>query len=160
MLACRVCRIPLSAQEGCAVCNPVRHNLVAVGETEEERPSLAGTSNEAIQGLRDQIRHHKGILKTNPGSSKSEDALVKCTNALAKIVGETRKLQDDGTKVVEAMSFQERLEMFLGWYFELPPAYRLMMRERMAEHEAALSRPLGEVESGGTMPGTHDVRDN
>jgi hypothetical protein len=142
MLACRLCRVPLSAHEGCAVCNPVRHNLVAVGETDEERPSLAGTANEAIQALRDQVRHHKGILKTNPGNGKSEGGLVKCTNALAKIVGETRKLQDDGFKVVEAMSFQERLEMFIGWYMDLPPSYRLMLRERMTDHEVRVSAPI------------------
>jgi hypothetical protein len=153
MLACRLCRVPLSAEKGCAHCDPVRQNLVVLGETEEERPSLAGTSNEAIHGLRDQIKYHKGILKTNPGSTKSEDSLVKCTNALAKIVGETRKLQDDGFKVVEAMSFQERLEMFIGWYVDLPPAYRLSLRERMADHEVRISAPLNQE-------GATDVRDN
>lgn len=149
MLACRLCRIPLSADptlnKGCAVCDPVRRNLVAVGEDEEERPSIAGVGNEAMTAVRDQIRFLKAQLKDDKESAKAvkfESRLLAATNTLAKLTGEVRKLQDDGYKVVEAMSFQERLEMFLGWYMDLPPAYRLMMRERMAEHEVHVSAPV------------------
>jgi hypothetical protein len=147
MLACRLCRIPLSAQEGCAVCNPVRRNMVVVGETEDERPSLAGTGHEALRAVRAQIIHHAGILKTNPGNGKSESGLISCTNALAKLVGEVRKLQDDGYKAVEAMSWEERMKLFLGWYMDLTPAYRLSLREKMADHEVAVSKPVPEAEA-------------
>lgn len=145
MLACRACRIPMSASMGCAVCNVARANLVVVGESEDERPSLAGTGNEALSALRVQILHHAGILKTNPGNGKSESGLIACTNALAKLTGEVRKLQDDGKKAVDAMAFTERCELFIGWYMDLPPAYRLAMREKMADHEVAVSKPLDTV---------------
>jgi uncharacterized Zn finger protein (UPF0148 family) len=142
LLACRACRIPLSAQTGCAVCQTARHNLVVVGETEQERPSLAGVGNEALEGLRDQITHFKDILATNPGNGQVTGKLVACTNALSKLTGELRKLQDDGKKTVDAMSFAERTELFVGWYMDLPPPYRLQLRERMAEHEVAVSAPI------------------
>lgn len=144
MLACRLCRIALSAPEGCAVCNPVRRNMVVLGETEEDRPSLSGTGNEALRAVRAQIKHHADILKTNPGNGKSESGLLACTNALAKLVGEVRKLQDDGYKAVEAMSFEERMKLFVGWYMDLTPTYRLTLREKMADHEVAVSKPVAD----------------
>ena len=145
MFACRLCRIPLSAEKGCAVCDTTRRNLVVVGETEDERPSLAGVGNEALSALRFQIQHHAGILETNPGNGKSEGGLIACSNALSKLTGELRKLQDDGKKTVDAMSFQERAELFVTWYIDLPPAYRQLMREKMADHEVAVSKPVEEA---------------
>lgn len=156
MLACRLCRVPLSAEKGCAVCDTVRRNLVAVGEDEEERPSIAGVGNEAMSAVRDQIRHLKSKLKDDKDSAaavKFEARLLAATNTLAKLTGEVRKLQDDGYKVVEAMSFTERMEMFLGWYMELPSAYRLALRERMTDYEAHISAPVKAGEAT-------DVRDN
>lgn len=144
MLACRLCRVPLNAPletECCPVCKPIRPNLVVVGEDEEEAPSLAGVGNESLNAVRDQIRYHKGILKTNPGNGKVEQKLVSCINALAKLTGEVRKLQDDAHKTVAAMSFAERLEMFIDWIFTLPPAYRTALLERVDQAEKTLAMP-------------------
>jgi hypothetical protein len=135
----------MSASTGCAVCNVTRQNLVVVGETEEERPSLAGTGNEALSALRRQILHHAEILSTNPGNGKSESGLIACTNSLSKLVGEVRKLQDDGKKTIDAMAFTERAELFVEWYMDLPPAYRTMLRDRMADHEVTISAPVATV---------------
>lgn len=142
MLACRLCRVPLSAQDGCAVCNPMRRNLVAVGEQEEDRPSLSGVGNEAVTAMRSQVAHVRGKLKDNRDDVKAEARLVSLTNALAKLVGEVRKLQDDGYKAVEAMSFHERAEMFVDWFGSLPPAYRRTLQEKMADFEARIAQPV------------------
>lgn len=150
MFACRMCRVPLSAASGCAVCNSMRQNLVVVGETEDESPSLPSVGGEAMTIMRDQIRHHKGVLKTNPGNGEYQAKFLACVNSLAKLTGEVRKLQDDGYKAIEAMSFTERAKLFVEWYAGLPSAYRTGLTEQMAEHERALSAPVPAAAAGPT----------
>lgn len=141
-LACRACRVPLSAIAGCALCDPVRQNLVVVGEQEEDRPSLAGVSAEAVAAIRKQLATVRVHLKTNEDDLKAEGRLIGLTNSLTKLVGEARKLQDDGKKAIENMAFAERAELFIEWYAALPPAYRQSMRERMADHEVQVAAPI------------------
>jgi hypothetical protein len=142
MYACRLCRVALSAEMGCASCNPIRRNLVVVGETEDERPSLSGVSAEAVSTLRAQVKHLGGSLKTDPDDDAAHRRFIATSNALAKILGEARKLQDDGADAVANMSFHERAAMFVAWYADLPPAYRLSIREQQADFETKVAAPV------------------
>lgn len=146
MFACRLCRVPLSASEGCASCNPMRRNLVVVGETEDERPSLSGVSAETVAVLRAQVSHLRASLKDDPDDEAAHKRFIATSNALAKIIGEARKLQDDGAAAVEAMSFQERAAMFIEWVTTLPPAYRRNLREQLDDFEAKIAAPVGATE--------------
>lgn len=142
MLACRACRVPLSAIAGCALCDPVRQNLVVVGESEEERPSLPDLGADMVRLLRDQMKRLKDLLKEDPDDVRAVSRLLAAGNTAAKVIGEVRKLQDDGKKAIEAMSFVERAELFIEWYAALAPAYRQSMRERMADHEVQVAAPV------------------
>ncbi len=137
-----MCRVSLTATVGCAVCDPMRRNLVVVGEDEEDRPSLSGTAAEVIALLRGQVKQVRSDLERNPTSALGEKRTIALSNALAKIVETARKLQVDGKSAVEAMSFQERKELFVEWYTDLAPAYRLSVREAFAAYEVEVSRPV------------------
>ncbi len=142
MLACRACRIPISASHGCQICETVRRNLVVVGEDDEDRPSLSGTAAELVAVLRDQTRNVRERLKLNPLSMTDEKRALSLGNTLAKVLESSRKLMQDGKDAVENLSFQERAELFVGWVVSLPPAYRQNVRERLAEYEVEVSKPL------------------
>lgn len=141
-LACRMCRVPLSAAVGCAVCDPMRRNLVVVGQDEDERPSLSGTASEVVSLLRGQVKVVKGELERNSNSTLAEKRALALGNTLAKVLESARKLQADGKAAVEAMSFQERKELFVEWYTDLAPQYRNAVREAFAAYEVEVSKPL------------------
>jgi uncharacterized Zn finger protein (UPF0148 family) len=142
MLACRLCRVPLAAADGCAVCNPIRHNLVVVGESEDERPSLSGVSAEVVTTLRSQVTHLTKALKSDPDNDSAHKKLVATANSMAKVLGEARKLQEDGKDAVDNMNFAEKAKLFIEWIATLPPAYRQGIREQMADFEARVSAPV------------------
>lgn len=140
MLACRLCRVDLSAPTGCDVCEPVRRNLVVVGEAEEDRPSLSGVGAEIVRMLRDEMSEIRELQRKD--KAKAQPRLLAAANTVAKVIGEVRKLQDDGKKAIEAMSFAERAQLFIEWYAALPPAYRMNVQEQQAEHEARIRAPI------------------
>jgi hypothetical protein len=147
-LACRACRKPLLATEGCGVCNAWRKNLVVLGETEEERPSLASVSNEAVNALRAQLRDYKDRLKVKGLKDDERDALHErqrsVAGALSKLLDAARKIQGDGVTAISRMSFKERAELFVDWFMTLPGVYREALRKQMDQHEAQLALPAGE----------------
>ena len=142
MLACRACRIPISAAEGCAVCNDVRRNLVVVGETEDDRPSLSGTASEGVRLLRRQLGQLDKDLKTNPTSLNHEKRLIGISNAVAKLLETARKLVQDGVSAVDSMSFREQAELFVTWYSGLAPSYRADVMTKFAAFEKEIAQPL------------------
>jgi hypothetical protein len=141
-LACRMCRVPIAATVGCGVCDPMRGNLVVIGDDEEDRPSLSGTASEVVALLRKQVKQVKGELERLPGSTIAEKRALALANTLAKVLESARKLQADGKAAVAAMSFQERKELFVEWYTDLAPAYRNAVREAFAAYEVEVSRPV------------------
>lgn len=145
--ACRMCRIAIAAEEGCAVCNPLRAMLVVVGEDEAERPSLAGTAAETVSVLRGILKTTRETLKVNPSSSTAKKDALALANSMAKVLESARKLQADGVAAVANMSFQEKKELFVTWYAELAPAYRNSVREAFADFEAMLAKPVATEES-------------
>lgn len=142
MLACRACRINLSATEGCDLCNPIRKHLVVVGEDENERPSLSATGGEVVSALRHQLKHIRGELKINPTDTKMETRLIAVGNTLAKILESARKIQQDGISAVENMSFAERANLFITWISDLTPGYRTALREKWDQWELETSAPV------------------
>jgi hypothetical protein len=144
-LACRSCRKPLLAKEGCGVCNDWRRNLVVLGETEEERPSLATVSNEAVNALRAQLRDYKTRLGAKGIKDEDIDRLHdrqrSVAGALSKLLDAARKIQGDGLQAISRMSFKERAELFVEWYLTLPPVYREALNKELATAEARLALP-------------------
>ncbi len=145
-LACRLCKVPIAASHGCDVCETMRRNLTVVGEDEDDRPSLSGTAAEVVAVLRDQTVNVRGRLKLNPLSMVDEKRALALGNTLAKVLESSRKLMQDGKDAVENMSFQERAELFVTWYVALPPAYRQNVRDRFADYEVQVSKPLAASE--------------
>jgi hypothetical protein len=148
-LACRACRKPLLGKEGCGVCTAWRKNLVVLGETEDERPSLAVVSNEAINALRAQLRDYKtqlgakGLNAADRGSLHAQQRSV--AGALSKLLDAARKLQSDGVQAINLMSFRERAELFVDWFMTLPAVYREAVRKEMDGQESKLMLPAGET---------------
>jgi hypothetical protein len=144
-LACRGCRRPLLGREGCVICAPLRKNLIVLGETEEERPSLAAVSNEAVNALRAQLRDYKARLaaKDLPPTDKDRlhDRQRAVSGALSKLLDAARKIQSDGITAVERMSFKERAELFVSWFCTLPPVYRETLRRELDQNEAQMLLP-------------------
>lgn len=147
MLACRACRVPMAASEGCAVCNSMRANLVAVDEDEAERPSLSDVSHEVIANLR-RLNKRAGDLLKDPTKPKlfveGAKLAIAAGNTAAKVIESARKLQTDGMSSIRNMSFIERAQLFVDWYLSLPPTYRMKVREAQDKHEGQLSRALPE----------------
>lgn len=142
MLACRACRIPINAAKGCAICDPVRANLVVVGETEDEKPSLSGTSSEAVRMLRRQLVQIDKDIKSNPTSQLHEKRLIAMSNAIAKLLETARKLIADGVSAVENLSFREQAELFVEWFSTLSPPYRADVLAKFARFEQEISKPV------------------
>lgn len=128
----------------------MRRNLVVLGETEEERPSLATVSTEAVNALRAQLRAYKDQLSAKGLTPDAVDLIhIKqrsVAGALSKLLDAARKIQGDGLAAVERMSFAERAELFVMWFLSLPPVYRDQLRTQIAEAEAKLALPAGETQ--------------
>lgn len=144
MLACRLCRVPIAAATGCAVCDPVRQNLVVVGEDETDKPSLSGTASLSVELLNAQLREVQKDQKANPRSPSARNDLMKLSNTVAKVLETARKLVQDGVSAVETLSFREQCELFVSWYAGLAPAYRADVMTKFAEHEREISKPVAE----------------
>lgn len=144
MLACRACRVPIAAPTGCALCDTVRQNLVVAGESDEDRPSLSGTSTEMVGVLRSMLKKLTADLKANPSSATHQNNALKLSNALAKLLETSRKLVQDGISAVESMSFREQCELFVGWFASLAPAYRADVLAKFMAFEQEIARPVAE----------------
>ena len=122
---------------------------MVLGETEEERPSLASVSNEAINALRAQLRDYKAELGRKDVKPKDKDALHlkqrTVAGALSKLLDAARKIQSDGVAAIDQLSFKERAELFVHWYMTLPAVYREALRKEMEGQETRLALPAGET---------------
>jgi hypothetical protein len=152
MLACRACRRPLTAAEGCAICFSVKANLVTTEENVEEYPALSDVSSETVAGLQSIVRTHRKTLNRKGASeedmAEAEEKLVRVSNAVAKVLESARKLQSDGLATIRNMGFQDRAGLFASWYQSLPPLYRKKVREGMQQFEGEVSSPLPAISAG------------
>lgn len=141
--SCRLCRTPLAASKGCAVCDDWRRNLVISDENSEESPALAVVGAEVVRALRKSLDATSAELAAAATDPVATKRLIALGNTTAKVLEAARKLQSDGVSAVKAMSFAERTELFLAWYADLPPGYRATVRKAMARFELKLGpRPL------------------
>lgn len=142
MLACRICRVSLAAPLGCDVCNTVRQNLVAIGESEDDRPSLSGVGAEVVSDLRLLLKNNRAKLKADPEDDAAADRLLALGNTLSKVLESARKLQSDGVTAVANMAFSERAALFINWVTSLPPAHRAALKEQLDKFEAEIAQPV------------------
>ncbi len=156
MLACRACRVPISAQGGCASCKDFKAQLITTDEDTEENPALSDVSYEVIGALRTILKRGRE-LAADPKKPKlfNEGArlIVAAGNTLAKTLEAARKLQTDGLSAIRNMNFVERAELFIGWYMALPPSYRFKLRTQMDEQEGQTAKALparAELPAGNT----------
>lgn len=152
MLACRACRVPLTAAQGCAICLSVKANLVTTEENAEESPALSDVSSEVVAALQSVLKRHRLTLrntKSDPDAIEAaESGLVRVANTLAKVLESARKLQSDGMAAVRNMSFTDRAALFASWYQSLPPMYRDKVRGGMLQFEGTVSVPLPQLSAG------------
>lgn len=141
-LACRNCRVVLSAESGCAICDPIRKHLVSVDEDQDERPDLSDVGAEVIAALRKRVRHLKAVIDVDPGDDKAATHLLGAANSVSKIIESARKLQVDAEGVINNMSFVARAKLFVSWYAALPPPHRVQIREQLDRYELELVKPL------------------
>jgi hypothetical protein len=145
MLACRACRIPLNADSGCALCNPIRKHLVLVGEDEDDRPSLSATGGEIVSALRKRLKAVDGALKHENDQDKIESLerrLIAIGNSASRVLESARKIQVDAVNVMDNMSFAEKAELFVEWVINLTPDYRKAFMVKMNELEIENNKPL------------------
>lgn len=144
-LACRTCRRPLTSAEGCALCLPIKANLVTTDENSEEYPALSDVGSEVVGTLQTILRVHRAILRNRDAElddrERAETAVIRAANTLAKVLESARKLQVDGLSAVRNMSFQQRADLFAGWYQNLPPNLRKQVREGQEKFELAVNQP-------------------
>lgn len=142
MLACRLCKVAIAAPTGCAVCDPVRQNLVVVGEDDDDRPSVAGTASEALSLLKAQLKFIKAEWEKNKSSEIQLKKSLAISNSISKLAETARKLIQDGVSAVETMSFREQAELFVGWYMNLAPAYRADVLAKFTAFEQEIAQPV------------------
>lgn len=151
MFACRNCRISIAAESGCAVCDPFRKHLVALDESEDEKPSLSEVGIGVVADLQYARRASSTIMRNTTLPAKDRlDAtarILKIGNTAAKVLEAARKLQTDGITAIQNMSFLERAELFVTWYTALPPPHRVQLRKKMDEFEAATQLALPDAAS-------------
>jgi hypothetical protein len=128
-LACRACRTVLTAEKGCAVCQAFRKNIVVIGDREEDRVDLGEVTTLALAAARDRLAFLRSLKPDDKRYSPGEiQGLVKTISIAAD---SARKIRKEGVLAVNAMTFQERAELFVGWFRELPPAHREYVSERL-----------------------------
>lgn len=145
MLACRACRRPLTAAEGCAICATIKANLVTTEENAEEYPALSDVGSETVAVLQTILREHKLTLRRKDADleerAAASSAVLSVANTLAKVLEAARKLQSDGLAAVRNMNFQDRCALFADWYQALPPNYRRKVRVGMEQFEGQVNQP-------------------
>lgn len=151
-MACRACRRPLTAAEGCAICASVKANLVTTEENAEEFPALSDVSSEAVSALQAILKIHRATMKDRGADQverrAAEGAIVRVTNTLSKVLESARKLQSDGLQAVRNMNFQDRATLFATWYQALPPLYRKKVRGGIEQFEGTVALPVPQLPAG------------
>lgn len=131
VIACRGCRHPITADQGCALCSPVKKHLVVEGEDEETVP-LAKMAGETLRLMRTDLKRLQKIqAKADEYNAAQAMEARRIAGAISKLMDSARKVIQDGVDAVEAMSFQERAELLVSWFESLPPAYRRKIFDAM-----------------------------
>lgn len=148
-LACRNCRVAITAETGCAICAPIKKHLVAVDENEEDRPGLAEVGSSVVADLQYARKVASAIMRNESADPKTRleatARILKIGNTASKVLEAARKLQTDGITAIKAMSFIERARIYIEWYADLPPPYRAQLRAQQDKFEAETNKALPEA---------------
>lgn len=140
-IGCKFCRRPLTAKSGCPKCDPFRPHLLVL-DAVEERPSLSTVTNEAVKALRLQLQfYERSLARVSTSREDAEDLRARqrsVAGAMSKLLDAARKIAGDGVSAVEAMSFQERAELFVTWFCSLPAVYRESLLQRLQSEETQI----------------------
>ena len=136
ILVCRACQNELVSPEFCAICELCKKNLVISDDGDPE--SLAKVAGGMVRLMATQLRQLRGLQNKTRG--RYDEKLVsetrKHAGSLAKLLDSARKVINDGVEAVEALSFQEKAELFEAWFMELPNAYRRTLLNGLSKHVA------------------------
>lgn len=122
-LACRLCRKVLTAETGCEVCDPIRRNLVVLGDRPEERVDLGDLSTEALLAARARLKKIRQQMKANDTRFRSSE-LHDLLRTISQLTDSARKIRKEGVSALNAMGFQDRAELFVEWWASLAPVHR------------------------------------
>ncbi|HET7040346.1 MAG TPA: hypothetical protein VFH97_10705, partial [Gemmatimonadales bacterium] len=119
----------LTAKTGCAVCDPVRRNLVVIGDRPEEAVDLGDLTTEALAAARARLKFLRSLKPDDKRYSGRE--LMELVRTIAVMADAARKIRKEGIAAVNSMTFQERAELFVEWFRDLPPAHRTYVTEQL-----------------------------
>lgn len=136
-VACRACRSRLTDSKGCHMCTPWKRHLVVIGDQPEDRVDLGDLTTEALNLARSRLRLLRKWGADDPRYTHKE--AMELIKTIAITSDSARKIRKEGAAAVNSMTFQERAELFVSWYGELPPAHRdyLQQKLRAAANEDA-----------------------
>lgn len=132
-LVCRGCHVRLQDEGGCALCEGVKPHIVPVGATsEDEATSLSSLAQETTGLLRRQLRQllSEQKVRTTYDPSLAHESRQHA-NVLAKLLDSARKVIQEGAEAVQAMSLEERCNLFVEWFQQLPTFHRRKLLERL-----------------------------
>lgn len=142
-LFCRLCRKPLSGDEGCAVCSTIKNNMVC--EDDGETESLASVAGETVRLMKSQLRQLQAKQTRSPEYDPKLASETRAhAGALARVLEAARKVIQDGVDAVDAMSLKEKAELLVEWFVSLPPTYRRKIHAELSAHTTELDRTRSE----------------
>lgn len=148
---CRLCSHQLKATAGCDSCLPLKPNIVwpVLGASEDATATATGLTQETARMLRRQLRKLKTAENNQAGySSELTTEMVKLARVIKELAGEVRKLEDRESAEYAALSYTEKVSLFVEHFvIPLPEEHQrdlLALMQRVIDEQAA---PLPELPS-------------
>ncbi len=151
---CRGCRNPIHSGASCALCQGFKKNLVLLGDSPvDDGVDLGDMATETLRLQQSILRGLRLQQKALPQGAPVPAELLRAVNSLsrtiANMVDATRKVRQEGVAAMQGMSFQDKLDLFIGWLEELTPVHRKHVFAEMQAADAQIDRPALGVLSGG-----------
>ncbi len=127
-LLCRLCRTSYGIQElGCATCIPAKRNIMWPDAT-ADHVQLHGPAQQALRLLESNMDRLEASMKTDKLQKFSPDwarAANANAAAMAKLVAEMRKLEESALRKTKNLSHEERAEIFVEMFRDLPREHQV-----------------------------------
>lgn len=134
-IRCLACGESYAFVEGCDVCEPAKREIEWPAFREGESESL-GIVSRTLRILTNEIEAtEKSLKKAATAEAKSE--LLKVLNSLAssvsKLAQQEIRLQESEAKSMKAMTYDDKVDLVLSWFQELPTHVKLSLSNRMKD---------------------------